>query len=131
MVQRQLYLIEEQNMPTRKAYDQARREFYRLRQLEEVERRIAVEEARYVGAYFGKTRTDVGLQLEDAEYEKWKVWAEKETADREARAQAGVETFNSEEEETDNSAGRMDDYAESMEGSADPPPQPVSYTPAP
>ena len=84
-------------MPERKAYDQSRREFYRLRQEEEVERRIAVEEARYVGAYFGKTRLDVGMQLEDREYEKWKVWAHKETIAAEASQRAGVETFDMDE----------------------------------
>lgn len=86
-------------MSKRKAYDIARREFYRLRQEEEVEKRIAVEEARYVGAYFGKTRLDVGMQLEDQEYENWKIWAGKETANREARASSEIETFGLEEEE--------------------------------
>ncbi|KAK1239373.1 hypothetical protein MKX07_008861 [Trichoderma sp. CBMAI-0711] len=104
VVQRQLWLMENQlvdgvKMSKRKAYDIVRREFYRLRQEEEVEKRIAVEEARYVGAYFGKTRLEVGMQLEDQEYENWKIWAGKETANREARASSEIETFGLEEEE--------------------------------
>ncbi|KOS18152.1 37S ribosomal protein S25 [Escovopsis weberi] len=113
VVQRQLWLMENglartnpetnevevEKVSRRKAYDMARQEFYRLRQAEDIERRVAVEEARHVGAYFGKTRLDVGMQLEDQEFENWKVWAGKETANREARANADVETFGAEEEE--------------------------------
>ncbi|KAL5082868.1 hypothetical protein Trisim1_002751 [Trichoderma cf. simile WF8] len=99
VVQRQLWLMENEKMSKRKAYDTVRREFYRLRQQEEVEKRIAIEEARYVGAYFGKTRLDIGMQLEDQEYENWKIWAGKETANREARASSDIETFGLEEEE--------------------------------
>lgn len=62
-------------MPPKNAYDQVRHEFYRLRQQEQIERRIAEEEAKYVGAYFGSTRQEIGMQLEDAEFENWKVWA--------------------------------------------------------
>jgi small subunit ribosomal protein S23 len=91
--------MENEKMSKRKAYDTVRREFYRLRQQEEVEKRIAIEEARYVGAYFGKTRLDIGMQLEDQEYENWKIWAGKETANREARASSDIETFGLEEEE--------------------------------
>lgn len=66
-------------MSQSKAYDTARREFYKLRQAEQIERRVAQEEARHVGAYFGKTRSEVGMLLEDHEFENWKVWAGKET----------------------------------------------------
>lgn len=70
-------------MSRNKAYDVVRREFYRLRQEEEIEKRLALEEAKYVGAYFGKSRLDVGMLLEDHEYENWKVWAGKQTEKRE------------------------------------------------
>lgn len=99
VVQRQLWLMENEKMSKRKAYDTVRREFYRLRQEEEIEKRIAIEEARYVGAYFGKTRLDIGMQLEDQEFENWKIWAGKETASREARASSDIETFGLEEED--------------------------------
>ncbi|KXJ86729.1 37S ribosomal protein S25 [Microdochium bolleyi] len=79
VVQRQLWMM--YNIPgmTRvKAYDAARREFYQLRQEEDVERRIAAEEARAVGAYFGKGFLQIGLELEDREFESWKKWAGKQ-----------------------------------------------------
>lgn len=98
VVQRQLWLMENEEMSKRKAYDITRHEFYRLRQQEEIEKRVAVEEARHVGAYFGKTRLDVGMQLEDQEFENWKVWAGKEAANREARANSEIETFGTEDE---------------------------------
>lgn len=60
------------------AYDAVRREFYALRQQEEVERRIAREEAMMVGAYFGKSFLQVGMQLEDEQFEKWRKWAGKQ-----------------------------------------------------
>ncbi|KND94647.1 37S ribosomal protein S25, mitochondrial [Tolypocladium ophioglossoides CBS 100239] len=97
VVQRQLWLMRNEKMSKRKAYDSARQEFYRLRQAEEVEKRVAVEEARHVGAYFGKSRLDVGMQLEDQEFENWKIWAGKEAANREARANSEIETFGSED----------------------------------
>lgn len=67
-------------MPKDEAYDIARRELYALRQEEEVERRIAKEEAQFVGAYFGKTRLEVGHELESKEFERWKTWAVSEMA---------------------------------------------------
>lgn len=85
VVQRQLYLMQSEGMGRQKAYDAVRREFYRLRQEEEIEKRVALEEAKHVGAYFGKSRLDVGLQLEDREYENWKVWAGKQAEKRESR----------------------------------------------
>lgn len=84
-----------------KAYDQSRREFYRLRQAEEVERRVAIEEARYVGAYFGQTRQDVGMRLEDQETEAWKRWAVQETERLEAMAKSQIETFDVEDDTED------------------------------
>lgn len=62
------------------AYDQARKEFYDLRLQQDVQRRVAKEEALATGAYFGKSVNEIGMDLEDAEYEKWKVWAVKEAA---------------------------------------------------
>ncbi|KAM0428602.1 hypothetical protein ACHAPT_006963 [Fusarium lateritium] len=97
--QRQMWLMENEKVSERKAYDVTRREFYRLRQEEEIEKRVAVEEARHVGAYFGKTRIDVSHDLEDREYENWKLWAGKETERFEARRNSEIESFGLEEEE--------------------------------
>lgn len=101
VVQRQLYLMQTERMGRTKAYDKVRREFYRLRQAEEVENRVAIEEAKYVGAYFGKTRLDVGMQLEDQEFEKWKIWAGKEKAKRELRHNEDIGMFGAEVEEVE------------------------------
>jgi small subunit ribosomal protein S23 len=65
-------------MTSTKAYDIARGEFYALRHEEDVERRIAKEEALSTGAYFGKSVLEIGMDLEDKYYEEWKAWALKQ-----------------------------------------------------
>lgn len=60
------------------AYDIARREFYSLRQRQDIERRVAAEEAEATGATFGPLRLDIGMELENQEYERWKAWARTE-----------------------------------------------------
>lgn len=83
-----MYLIEHSNLTKEAAYDQARREFYHYRHLEDVERRIAKEEALYTGAYFGKGALEVGMGLEDGAYENWKAWAAKQIEEsKQTRAQ--------------------------------------------
>lgn len=98
VVQRQLWLMDNEKLGKRKAYDQSRREFYRIRQAQEIEKRVALEEAKHVGAYFGKTRIEVGHVLEDREFENWKVWAAKETEKMEQRRASEIQSFNVEEE---------------------------------
>ncbi|CAI4217190.1 unnamed protein product [Parascedosporium putredinis] len=90
VVQRQLWLMEN-GLPKDEAYDKARKEFYALRHEEEVERRIAKEEAQFVGAYFGKTRLEIGHEIEGKEFERWKVWAAAET-ERLRALRSGPET---------------------------------------
>lgn len=81
VVQRQMWLLSnDPNMTKAQVYDQARREFYLIRHQEEVERRVAREEASSTGAYFGKSALEFGMEIEDMEYEKWKAWAKKEIA---------------------------------------------------
>ncbi len=92
VIQRQLWLLEnEKNMTVDKAYDQARQEFYALRHSEDIERRIAKEEAISTGAYFGKSALQVGMELEDQAHEEWKAWAMKEVEVME-QARAGAYT---------------------------------------
>jgi len=67
------------NMTKAAAYDQARKEFYDIRLQQDVERRVAREEALHTGAYFGKSAMEVGMELEDKEYDDWREWAKKET----------------------------------------------------
>lgn len=84
-------------MTLAQAYDQARKEFYHLRLQEDVERRIAREEALSTGAYFGKSALDIGMELEDKEYENWKRWAEKEILTKQQRQAAMYTNFESED----------------------------------
>ena len=80
VVQRQLWLLQNvEGMTKARAYDIARQEFYDLRYQEEVERRVAKEEALATGAYFGMSHLEVGTLLEDKWYEEWKDWAKRET----------------------------------------------------
>lgn len=106
VVQRQLWLM--YNDPTRpsreQAYDMARKEFYALRHQEQVEVRIAQEEARHVGAYFGKNRMQVSMGLEDLEYERWKKFAEEETERINAQRQGAYTSYGVQEESGDQMA---------------------------
>ncbi|KAL2263717.1 hypothetical protein VTK26DRAFT_5473 [Humicola hyalothermophila] len=101
VVQRQLWLMEAKGMRKEEAYDKARKEFYKLRQQEEIEQRIAVEEARMYGAYFGKTHLQVGMELESNIYERWKAWAADEIARTETEKSAAYANVVDVEEETD------------------------------
>ncbi|MCJ1424152.1 mitochondrial ribosomal small subunit component [Sticta canariensis] len=106
VVQRQLWLIENQNISRGKAYEQARKEFYALRLQEDVERRVAKEEALATGAYFGKSAVEIGMELEDKEYERWRDWANKqfvEETQRRLAAYSGGDGAGSAD-------GRIDDF---------------------
>ncbi|CAG7564224.1 unnamed protein product [Fusarium equiseti] len=96
--QRQLWLMNHDKRDLKEAYDMVRHEFYRLRQEEEIEKRVAQEEAKYVGAYFGQTRIDVAHTLEDREFENWKLWAGKETERMEQSRNSEIEDFGLEDE---------------------------------
>ncbi|KAF3491881.1 mitochondrial 37S ribosomal protein RSM25 [Arthroderma uncinatum] len=101
VVQRQLHLLNTVPDITKEAaYDIARREFYKIRLQEDVERRIAQEEARATGAYFGLDMITVGMELENQEYDRWKTWAETEVIMQQGRsaAFAGTELTEAEME---------------------------------
>ena len=76
------------NMTKAGAYDQARKEFYKLRLHEDVRRRVAKEEALATGAYFHKSTLEVGMEIEDKQYEEWKKWAIKQVNELELRKNA-------------------------------------------
>jgi len=77
----------------REAYDVARTEFYGERLQEDVERRIAREEALATGAHFGKSRLDIGMELENKAFDNWKIWADEQvTAAEQARAAGSTTT---------------------------------------
>ncbi|THY80907.1 hypothetical protein D6C95_09300 [Aureobasidium pullulans] len=72
------------------AYDKARKEFYEVRHQQDIERRVAREEALWTGAEFGPSPLDIGMQLEDQKYEEWRDWATKEiTAIRQLSGSSG------------------------------------------
>lgn len=108
------------------AYDKARREFYALRQEEEIERRIAKEEARMVGAYFGKTFLQVGMELEDQQYEAWKRWAAKQIDTVRAEQNAAYTSYGSDDADDDDADAAasedLDFLADPADDEAPPPP---------
>ncbi|KAL1877598.1 hypothetical protein VTK73DRAFT_8507 [Phialemonium thermophilum] len=109
VVQRQLWLMEHGGKTKEQAYDQARKEFYQLRQEEEVERRIAQEEARMVGAYFGKTAMQVGMELEDKEFERWKNWAQEQNIKIDAERSQAYTSFGNDAEEAEAAPGVVEE----------------------
>lgn len=88
VIQRQMWLMENEKLSKSAAYDVARKEFYRLRMRSDIERRIAAEEARSVGAFFGKSHLQVGLELEEKALLAWKVKAQEAVARRQQRIEA-------------------------------------------
>ncbi|KAI5289460.1 mitochondrial ribosomal small subunit component [Ascosphaera aggregata] len=89
VIQRQLWLLNNvPNMSVGRAYGIARNEFYSARLKEELERSVAHEEALATGAYFGPRMLEVGMQLENNAYDRWKEWAEQELMIQEAKLAA-------------------------------------------
>lgn len=75
-------------MNRKEAYDQARKEFYAFRHREDIQRRVAREEALNTGAYFGPSQIDIGIQLEGTAFEDWKQWAQEESLRKRQEAAA-------------------------------------------
>ncbi|EXJ86388.1 hypothetical protein A1O3_03339 [Capronia epimyces CBS 606.96] len=89
VVQRQLWLL--QNVPditVSQAYDIARKEFYSLRRQEETRNRIAAEEARHMGAQFGKPAIQIGMKIENEMYNDWERWSRQVVAEQTQRTAA-------------------------------------------
>ncbi|KAL8900028.1 MAG: hypothetical protein Q9207_005892 [Kuettlingeria erythrocarpa] len=116
VIQRQMFLLHgnpeaghmpDPDMTHAKAYDQARKEFYEVRLQQDVERRVAKEEALATGAYFGKTTQQIGMELEDNIFEEWKAWAANEIIQQDQRRAAmytGVDSEPLTEPEPDEAA---------------------------
>ncbi|KAK5171103.1 mitochondrial ribosomal small subunit component [Saxophila tyrrhenica] len=103
VIQRQQWLLTHTPLSSAAAYDQARKELYRVRHFQETEQRVAREEAQSVGAFFGLGPLEIGMQLEDKAYEDWKEWAIRETAalkQIQGSAYTGVGTEEAEDEMT-------------------------------
>ncbi|KAH0565846.1 hypothetical protein GP486_000769 [Trichoglossum hirsutum] len=126
VVQRQLWLTENvSDISPAEAYDQARHEFYALRYQEDVERRVAKEEALATGAHFGKTHLEVGMELEDKMWETWKEWGLKESAAQQQKRASAYTGLEAEE------ASVADPVIEGVETNRDEPSPvgPLSATP--
>lgn len=117
-MQRQLWL--QNNSPgisKAGAYDQARKEFYDLRLQQDTERRVAREEALATGGYFGRSAMDIGMELEDKEYERWKVWAEKQVELANQRQAAMYTGFEGVETEPEIESAELEAGLEEISGS--------------
>jgi small subunit ribosomal protein S23 len=91
---------EERQAIEERAYDTSRKEFYKLRLQEDVEREVAKEEAMHFGSYFQPSENERSLKHEDQAYEFWKEWAHN-TVQKQRNLAAGKGTHDfSEEEET-------------------------------
>lgn len=65
-------------MSVPEAYDQARKEFYAIRRRQQIQARVAAEEAENCGADFGVPFISRGMTKEAEVFDDWVVWAEKE-----------------------------------------------------
>lgn len=100
VVQRQLWLMENTpDITESAAYDIARGEFYNLRMREDVERRVALEEAMAVGATFGKSYMDIGIEMEEKALEAWRKSATADILKRKQRSAFTISEFVEEEKE--------------------------------
>ncbi|KIW26813.1 uncharacterized protein PV07_06617 [Cladophialophora immunda] len=100
VVQRQLWLLE--NIPditVPQAYDAARKEFYTLRRRQERRDRIAAEEAKHMGARFGKSALQISMGIENAMYNDWEKWSRQVVFEQTSRAAAFEGNVASAEEE--------------------------------
>jgi len=102
VVQRQIWLMQHEGLNEAQAYDKARKEFYFYRHREDVERRVTKEEALATGAYFGKGPIEIGMELENQQWEDWKAWALKEI--EKEKQQAGAAYSGKDSEEADSTA---------------------------
>lgn len=94
VVQRQLYLLH--NVPDiteSQAYDMARKEFYAHRLREEIERRVAAEEAEAVGADFGSSLNQRSIELENKMYDDWERWSRQTVVENVQRSAAFTGQF--------------------------------------
>lgn len=98
VVQRQMWLMENKGLGETDAYDHARREFYELRMKQDIERRVAAEEALAVGAQFGKSYLEIGIEMEQKALEMWKEVATADIIKRRGRSTFTVSDFEEEPE---------------------------------
>ena len=106
--------MENENHTKVEAYDIARKEFYDLRMEQDIERRVAEEEARAVGATFGKSYIEIGIELEGKALDQWKEKAHQLLTLKRGRAAAfsGSSAAEDEDETVAASAAAADATSE-------------------
>lgn len=119
MIQRQNWLLRNTNLSNAAAYDQARKELYRIRHFRETEQRVAREEALSTGAFFGKGPLEIGMQLEDAAYEDWREWAKQQTIAQKQRDTADYTGLEAEESTLEIEVGDQQELQEVAESVPD------------
>jgi small subunit ribosomal protein S23 len=119
VVQRQMWLMQHEGLEEAQAYDKARKEFYFYRHREDVERRVTKEEALATGAYFGKGPIEIGMELENKQWEDWKAWAMKEIEKDKQQAEAAYRGTDNEEADltTEEQEATIDESGSNMPGS--------------
>lgn len=116
VVQRQMWLMQNEGLDEAHAYDKARKEFYFYRHREDVERRVAKEEALAVGAYFGKGPNEIGMELEDQQYENWKAWAMQQIEKLKQQSEAAY-AGSAVEETSEEEGAALEEMADEVPGS--------------
>ncbi|AOA62112.1 37S ribosomal protein S25, mitochondrial [Komagataella phaffii CBS 7435] len=79
VVQRTLYLVQNENLSILEAYDKARFEYYQVKMQLEAEDSISKEEATMYGAQFKESALEYGFQKEQEVIDQWKEEAEQQT----------------------------------------------------
>lgn len=116
VVQRQAYLMST-GLAEQSAYDIARKEFYRFRHHQEIETRVAREEALATGGFFGPGPVEIGMKLEDKAYDDWHAWAEQEIIAQ--KQQSSSAYTGTEAENAESSADTLGPNGEDLEMVAD------------
>ena len=99
VVQRQLWLITNNpHLTIPETYNIARKEFYSLRLQQDIERRIAVEEARHVGSSFDKAYIDIMFEREQKVLQEWRTKAAQDLALRKHKRNAAYSTTSMDED---------------------------------
>ena len=89
VIQYQLHLIETYpNLSTSAAYDIARKEFYAVRLEQDIQKRVAAEEALSVGAIFDTPYFDIMFEREGQVLREWRNKASQDLAIRKHRRNA-------------------------------------------
>lgn len=85
--------------------------------MEDTERRVAKEEALHTGAQFGPSAMQIGMQLENEEYDRWRTWAAKEAEvaqQRRAAMYTGTQTGDTSEAEPGEEVAALEEISDSI-----------------